>query len=102
MGELAPPPRGSGRDAYLGRSEEHTSELQSRVELVCRRLLEKKNGCRVVFLQIVFEGLGGFLALGVAIHRQIRGSVSYVDLRGHRAALSIGAVEIPECRTRRA
>src|SRR5438105_2279470 len=26
------------------RSEEHTSELQSRVELVCRLLLEKKNG----------------------------------------------------------
>src|SRR5699024_5214577 len=25
------------------RSEEHTSELQSRFELVCRRLLEKKN-----------------------------------------------------------
>src|SRR5438105_12177994 len=25
------------------RSEEHTSELQSRVELVCRLLLEKKN-----------------------------------------------------------
>src|SRR5438105_10842154 len=25
-----------------GRSEEHTSELQSRVELVCRLLLEKK------------------------------------------------------------
>src|SRR5438105_8504070 len=32
------------------RSEEHTSELQSRVELVCRLLLEKKKqtvpGCR--------------------------------------------------------
>src|SRR5438105_15177633 len=27
----------------LERSEEHTSELQSRVELVCRLLLEKKN-----------------------------------------------------------
>src|SRR5438105_11195213 len=27
----------------LGRSEEHMSELQSRVELVCRLLLEKKN-----------------------------------------------------------
>src|SRR5699024_11396544 len=27
-----------------GRSEEHTSELQSRFELVCRLLLEKKNG----------------------------------------------------------
>src|SRR6266536_1289979 len=27
------------------RSEEHTSELQSRVDLVCRLRLEKKNGC---------------------------------------------------------
>src|SRR5690349_24091610 len=27
----------------FGRSEEHTSELQSRRELVCRLLLEKKN-----------------------------------------------------------
>ena len=26
-----------------GRSEEHTSELQSRINLVCRLLLEKKN-----------------------------------------------------------
>src|SRR5438105_5616930 len=30
------------RAVYL-RSEEHTSELQSRVDLVCRLLLEKKN-----------------------------------------------------------
>src|SRR5438477_87045 len=29
-----------------GRSEEHTSELQSHVNLVCRLLLEKKNGRR--------------------------------------------------------
>src|SRR3712207_5367755 len=29
--------------AYVGRSEEHTSELQSRQYLVCRLLLEKKN-----------------------------------------------------------
>src|SRR5687768_17696892 len=28
---------------YLTRSEEHTSELQSRLHLVCRLLLEKKN-----------------------------------------------------------
>src|SRR5690242_20962787 len=28
--------------AYTDRSEEHTSELQSHVKLVCRRLLEKK------------------------------------------------------------
>src|SRR5699024_12536563 len=29
--------------AYSARSEEHTSELQSRFDLVCRLLLEKKN-----------------------------------------------------------
>src|SRR5687768_18457530 len=29
-------------DETLGRSEEHTSELQSRLHLVCRLLLEKK------------------------------------------------------------
>src|SRR2546429_5739143 len=29
----------------LGRSEEHTSELQSRLHLVCRLLLEKKKIC---------------------------------------------------------
>src|SRR5436305_5323305 len=31
-----------GAGADLGRSEEHTSELQSRPHLVCRLLLEKK------------------------------------------------------------
>src|SRR5690625_5881961 len=30
------------------RSEEHTSELQSRGHLVCRLLLEKKNKCRLI------------------------------------------------------
>src|SRR5438034_8185217 len=33
----------SGGDLYLVRSEEHTSELQSHSDLVCRLLLEKKN-----------------------------------------------------------
>src|SRR3712207_7712345 len=33
----------ASRDRYGGRSEEHTSELQSRQYLVCRLLLEKKN-----------------------------------------------------------
>src|SRR5947209_19783261 len=31
------------REERIGRSEEHTSELQSRQYLVCRLLLEKKN-----------------------------------------------------------
>src|SRR3989440_1356525 len=39
--ELKPQERQALR-AY-GRSEEHTSELQSRSDLVCRLLLEKKN-----------------------------------------------------------
>src|SRR2546422_7869575 len=30
---------------FLLRSEEHTSELQSRLHLVCRLLLEKKKSC---------------------------------------------------------
>src|SRR3712207_7353007 len=34
--------RGRGVDTTLARSEEHTSELQSRQYLVCRLLLEKK------------------------------------------------------------
>src|SRR5699024_12415522 len=34
---------GAGPGTGSGRSEEHTSELQSRFDLVCRLLLEKKN-----------------------------------------------------------
>src|SRR5690348_18061093 len=36
-------PRRLPRAGILSRSEEHTSELQSPVHLVCRLLLEKKN-----------------------------------------------------------
>src|SRR5687768_17935755 len=37
------PPSCSSRPPPCWRSEEHTSELQSRLHLVCRLLLEKKN-----------------------------------------------------------
>src|SRR2546429_4845160 len=37
--------RGEQERGNDGRSEEHTSELQSRLHLVCRLLLEKKNVC---------------------------------------------------------
>src|SRR2546422_7841221 len=37
-----------GRIDYQCRSEEHTSELQSRLHLVCRLLLEKKKKNNVV------------------------------------------------------
>src|SRR6266571_7764953 len=35
-------PRRGRADEFVNRSEEHTSELQSHVNLVCRLLLEKK------------------------------------------------------------
>src|SRR2546428_6236136 len=42
--------RGSARRRFVrhgrSRSEEHTSELQSRSDIVCRLLLEKKKKCR--------------------------------------------------------
>src|SRR5690606_41396231 len=41
-GTRAPPRRWSGSPSTRRRSEEHTSELQSRENLVCRLLLEKK------------------------------------------------------------
>src|SRR5690606_41712252 len=40
--------RGTGRVGCRVRSEEHTSELQSRENLVCRLLLEKKKGTALV------------------------------------------------------
>src|SRR5436305_4248321 len=45
VGRAAP---GPGR-----RSEEHTSELQSRPHLVCRLLLEKKNKMTVAYLYML-------------------------------------------------
>src|SRR5687768_18223474 len=39
-------------DHLVGRSEEHTSELQSRLHLVCRLLLEKKKVIQVGLLAV--------------------------------------------------
>src|SRR5690606_41818216 len=35
-------------ERVVARSEEHTSELQSREKIVCRLLLEKKNNCIII------------------------------------------------------
>src|SRR2546422_3122923 len=40
--------RAGGHGRALHRSEEHTSELQSRLHLVCRLLLEKKKQIRAL------------------------------------------------------
>src|SRR5216684_5605933 len=37
----------------LDRSEEHTSELQSRLHLVCRLLLEKKKPKKILFIKTI-------------------------------------------------
>src|SRR2546422_6885935 len=42
VGTAPAPPQGIGVIQLVSRSEEHTSELQSRLHLVCRLLLEKK------------------------------------------------------------
>src|SRR5690349_22483017 len=42
-------------NAILARSEEHTSELQSRRDLVCRLLLEKKNANYAGMVYSVFD-----------------------------------------------
>src|SRR5256885_10589455 len=39
-----------GVEARIGRSEEHTSELQSPCNLVCRLLLEKKTSCPYILV----------------------------------------------------
>src|SRR5690349_22323118 len=41
-------PRSRSLDLGGGRSEEHTSELQSRRDLVCRLLLEKKKKNKII------------------------------------------------------
>src|SRR2546421_2403518 len=44
-----------------GRSEEHTSELQSRSDLVCRLLLEKKKKRNYTLIARLMEGLAKHL-----------------------------------------
>src|SRR5690606_40573065 len=61
----APPP-GCCTAPTPARSEEHTSELQSRENLVCRPLLEKKNGCAEPATATFRTSSSGAVALSVA------------------------------------
>src|SRR6266513_6444864 len=47
------PATGGRRSKRPVRSEEHTSELQSRFDLVCRLLLEKKKRCDILIRNLV-------------------------------------------------
>src|SRR2546429_7268485 len=55
VGEVA---RGLDQEPAVGRSEEHTSELQSRLHLVCRLLLEKKKPVRRRRADVRLENAG--------------------------------------------
>src|SRR2546429_7373976 len=62
-------PRTGGRAVpRTGRSEEHTSELQSRLHLVCRLLLEKKKTTDTHYTAIVCTLLGPHLEEGCTAH----------------------------------
>src|SRR5689334_23781536 len=50
LAALGSPDPGGRQVDGLGRSEEHTSELQSQFHLVCRLLLEKKNSLVLLML----------------------------------------------------
>src|SRR2546422_2304409 len=45
----------SSSPSSSSRSEEHTSELQSRLHLVCRLLLEKKKKCILLLLPVLIR-----------------------------------------------
>src|SRR5438105_9563056 len=53
------------------RSEEHTSELQSRVDLVCRLLLEKKNFTKQYHLRGLAERAPDLLTAGHRVHADL-------------------------------
>src|SRR5207249_9016903 len=62
------PPSAGARGCSVVRSEEHTSELQSRFDLVCRLLLEKKKTLQLAhgsYLHLSLRGRGaGTLCYG--------------------------------------
>src|SRR2546430_4237056 len=61
------------------RSEEHTSELQSQSNLVCRLLLEKKKKCRFHFLAARLRHLHRIIA--AIRHSQVSHQYSFVRVR---------------------
>src|SRR6266849_732911 len=68
-------PRASSATGQPPRSEEHTSELQSRVELVCRLLLEKKKEKRMPwngFLTRLSSGRASMRLISLSAPRPMR------------------------------
>src|SRR5438034_3938929 len=102
------PGRGSTPDDNLPdrcrpwRSEEHTSELQSHSDLVCRLLLEKKKKTKLIVLAILINlaGHGFLLARGLPL----MGITAYASLLRNdlQPSTDLAATEIHELTTRQA
>src|SRR6267378_2332626 len=70
-----------------GRSEEHTSELQSRSDLVCRLLLEKKNKLAVARRRV--EGARALVGRGDQLRLPLRlVCAARFGCRGHSSTRS--------------
>src|SRR5687768_18365419 len=63
-----------------GRSEEHTSELQSRLHLVCRLLLEKKKTSRPLCFSRIAGAVQSFSSTTTCFSRGSRSAVHATEL----------------------
>src|SRR5207247_11220747 len=72
------------------RSAEHTSELQSRVDLVCRPLLEKKTWREAVaIIEPVAAGLDEAHRVGI-VHRDVKPGNIMITRNGHATVMDFG------------
>src|SRR2546421_8935690 len=62
-----PHDRGPGHELTGKRSEEHTSELQSRSDLVCRLLLEKKKKKRLRIVNVTKDTYVGWIVTYIRV-----------------------------------
>src|SRR2546430_3633472 len=90
---------GKALAAYLKpreeRSEEHTSELQSQSNLVCRLLLEKKKQAQLLHLVLgSIPPPQNFMLLYAVAHRRSRDPFSLVSLHVHDT-LHLSSTSIP-------
>src|SRR5256886_4994745 len=81
-------PRGRGaRVPGAGRSEEHTSELQSQSNLVCRLLREKKNACNMTDGQRALVRISSLAAATIALQEGVEPIMQMVSRDRHRIGL---------------
>src|SRR3990172_6321664 len=74
-----------GAHQVAQRSEEHTAELQSRLHLVCRLLLEKKKVTLIFFNDTATTEISA-----LSLHDALPISVLLVELLEHRDLLAAG------------